>query len=122
MCIVLPCLLQERKKVNTAIHATLASIASDTNDLKIKLLRQRFNEEMDIVKAQRQITKYLPLDRIEDGVSLILGNDHSARAICEFVWFALEYGGHDEPELSLVVTTSAKIVFSKELRAFLSIK
>ncbi len=76
---------------------------------------------MTMAKAERNVTRFLPIDMINETTRSLLGEDPSARAICARVWSALNYAGHDDPDLGSVVAKAATIIFSNELRSFMKV-
>ena len=68
---------------------------------------------------ERDVTRFLPFDKIEPGMKFLLSNDFTAKAITMQCWRAIYYAGYTEhADLTTVVNTSAKVILSEELRAF----
>ena len=115
------CPLQKIANNTKANTGALDLLAKDLGEMKIRMFKQDMRQEMTMAKAERNVTRFLPIDMINETTRSLLGEDPSARAICSRVWNALHYAGYEDPDLGAVVSKAAVIVFSNDLRAFMKV-
>ncbi len=100
----------------------LNAMVKDSNDIKTRLLRKNYADELEMADLERDITRFLPFDQIEPGMKFLLGNDYTSKAIAQHCWRGIRYAGYtDDADLTTVVNMSAMVCFSSELRAFLRV-
>ncbi len=101
----------------------MTAFVTDTNDIKTRLLRKSYADELEMADLERDITRFLPFDQIEPGMKFLLGNDYTSKVIAQHCWRGIRYAGYtDEADLTTVVNMSAMVCFSSELRAFLKVE
>ncbi len=107
----------------SSLNKGFKALVSDTNEIKTKLLRQAYADELKMADLERDVTRFVPFDQVEPGMRFLMGNEFTAKALSAHCWRAIRYAGYtEEADLTIVVNTSAKVLFSNELKAFMKIE
>lgn len=95
----------------------MQGLSSDFAEIQQGVLKRDREHDLQLAEAERELTKLLPIDKVGPGTDLLLSHPISVKVISEHVWRGLASKGHIEPDLTDVVVTAARIVFSGRLRA-----
>ncbi len=98
-------------------RALLEDIKAEVLNLEQKVLKRDKQQELDIALAEREITKYLPLNTLGPEVEFLFTNTVTRRCISDFIWTAMESQGITNPTVGVIARESMRICFSGYLRA-----
>ncbi len=96
-------------------------MGSDMKEMKITMNKQQMANELEMLSAEGEITKYMPFEILDEGAMMILNSEVAAKVLTAHVWAFIDSENFTNMTLSDVVLSAIRVVFSNNLRAALYI-
>ena len=96
----------------------MQGMAEACNKMSNFLTKQDLNNQMHVAGAEREITKHLPLGKIDEAAKLILSNSVAQQVVAQHVIRRMEASKKADNTANLAIL-AAETIFSNVLRAFL---
>ncbi len=89
--------------------------------LEQRVLKRDKQQELDIALAEREITKFLPLNTLGEEVDFIFNDAVLRRAVSDYIWTYMEAKGKTETSINELARESMKLCFSGYMLAHMYI-
>ncbi len=96
-------------------------MAADVLRLEQRVLKRERQQELDIAVAERELTKYLPLNCLGEEVDYLFTDPVTRRAISAYIWTHMEAKGKTDPSINELARLAIDLCFSSYLRAHMYI-